>query len=79
MKLTGVQQAQIARYALSHGYQAAIRRHCEEYCIEVRESSVSTWKSKYVAALDRWGFRGKWRSCDKYTTFEEQRPSNTFR
>ena len=53
MKLTGVQQAQIARYALSHGNQAAIRCYCEEYSTELRKSSVSTWKSKYVAELDR--------------------------
>ena len=53
VKLTGVQQAQVARYALSHGNQAAIRRYCEEYSTELKESSVSTWKSKYVAELDR--------------------------
>ena len=52
MKLTGVQQAQIARYALSHGNQAAICRYNEEYSTEIRESSVSTWKSKYVTELD---------------------------
>ena len=42
VKLTGVQQAQVARYALSHGNQAAIRRYCEEYSTELRESSIST-------------------------------------
>ena len=53
VKLTGVQQAQIARYALFHGNQAAIRRYNEEYSTEIKESSVSTWKSKYVNELDR--------------------------
>ena len=53
VKLTGVQQAQIARYACSHGNQAAICWYSEEYSTEIRENSVSTWKSKYVAELDR--------------------------
>ena len=53
VKLTGVQQAQIARYVFSHGNQAAIRRYNKEYTTEIRESSVSMWKSKYVAELDR--------------------------
>ena len=37
VKLTGVQQAQIARYALFYGNQAAIRRYNEEYSTEIKE------------------------------------------
>jgi len=50
--LTGVQQAEVARYAFSHGNKAAIRRYGEEYSTEIKDSSVSTWKSKYAEELD---------------------------
>ena len=51
--LTGVQQAEVARYAFSHGNKAAIRRYGEEYSTEIKDSSVGTWKSKYAEELDR--------------------------
>ena len=47
VKLTGVQQAQIARYACS--CQATIHQYNEEYASEIWESSVSTWKSKTLS------------------------------
>lgn len=53
VKLTGVQQAQIAKYALFHGNKEAIRQFTKQYCVEIRESSVSTWKAKYTAELNR--------------------------
>ena len=49
--LTGVQQAEVARYAVSHGNKAAISRCSKEYSVEIKDSSVSTWKSKYVKNL----------------------------
>jgi len=43
--LTGVQQAQVARFALLHGNQA--------YSTKIKDSSVSTWKLKYVEEFGR--------------------------
>ena len=40
VKLTGVQQAQIARYTLFHGNQAVIRRYNEEYSVKYTEVEV---------------------------------------
>ena len=37
VKLTGVQQAQIAKYALFHGNKEAIRQFTKQYCVEIRE------------------------------------------
>ena len=51
--LTGVQQAQVARYAFSYGNKAAIHRYSEEYSTNIKDSSVSTWKSKYAKEFDR--------------------------
>ena len=51
--LTGVQQAQVARYGFSHGNQAAIRRYNDEYSTDIKDSSLSTWKSKYVEEFGR--------------------------
>jgi len=51
--LTGVQQAEVARFALAHGNQAAIHRYTEEYSSKIKDSSVSTWKSKYVEEFSR--------------------------
>ena len=53
VKLTGVQQAQISKYALSHRNKEAIRRFSKQYCVEIRGSSVSTWKAKYVVELNQ--------------------------
>jgi len=42
IKLTGVQQAQIVRYAFVHGNKEAIRYYTKQYCVpEIAESSVS--------------------------------------
>ena len=38
-------------YAISHGSKEAIRHYMKQYCVEIRESSVSTWKGKYTAEL----------------------------
>jgi len=52
VKLTGVQQAQIARYAFTHGNKEAIHYYTKQYCVlEIAESSVSTWKAKYTEEM----------------------------
>ena len=38
IKLTGIQQAIIAKYAFAHGNQKAIRRFTKQYCVEIRET-----------------------------------------
>ena len=38
----------ISKYALSHGNKEAIRRFSKQYCVEIQESSVSTWKASGV-------------------------------
>ena len=53
VKLTPVQQAQIAKYALANGNKAAILRYTKEFQTEIKMSSVSTWKAKYVSELKR--------------------------
>ena len=53
VKLTPVRQAHIAKYALANGYKAAILRYTEEFQTEIKMSSVSTWKAKYVSELKR--------------------------
>ena len=52
-KLTPVQQAQTAKHAFAFGNQAAIRRYAREFRSEIKDSSVSTWKAKYVAEMKR--------------------------
>ena len=53
VKLTPVQQAQIAKYALANGNKAAILRYTKEFQTEIKMSLVSTWKAKYVSELKR--------------------------
>ena len=45
VKLTPVQQAQIAMYTLANGNKAAILRYMKEFQTEIKMSSVSTWKA----------------------------------
>ena len=51
VKLTSVQQAQIAKYALANSNKAAILRYTKEFQTEIKTSSISTWKAKYVSEL----------------------------
>ena len=51
VKLTPVQQAQIAKYALANGNKAAIVRYTKEFQTQIKMSSVSTWKAKYESEL----------------------------
>ena len=50
-KLTPEQQAQIGKYASMHGNAAALRRFSKELDIDLKESSVRTWRSKYMAEV----------------------------
>ena len=51
IRLTPVQQAQIAKHAFTFGNQAAIRRYAREFHTEIKDSAVSMWKLKYVAEM----------------------------
>ena len=51
MKFTPVQQAQVAKYAVENGNQAAIRHYSKEFCAEVKKSTLSTWKLKYLEEI----------------------------
>ena len=48
LKFTLTQQAQAAKYTVENGNQAAIHRYSKEFCAEIKESTLSTWKSKYL-------------------------------
>jgi len=50
---TGVQQAQMAKYAIDNGNKAAIERYSKEFLVQIKESSLSTWKSKYYEEVKR--------------------------
>ena len=52
VKLTEVEQSPIAKYACFHWSHTMICQFSEEYFTEIRESSVNTWKAKYVTELD---------------------------
>ena len=58
-KLTPKKQAEIAQYAVLHGNKAAIHHFSQELGFGIKESSVSTWKSKYQAELKRVRRRGR--------------------
>ena len=58
LKFTSTQQAQVAKYTVENGNQAAIRRYSKELCAEskelcaeIKESTLSTWKSKYLSEI----------------------------
>ena len=48
LKFTPTQQAPAAKYAIKNGNQAAIRRYSKEFCTEIKQNTLSTWKSKYL-------------------------------
>ena len=51
MKFTPVQQAQVAKYAVENGNKVAIHHYSKEFCSDIKESTTSTWKSKYLEEL----------------------------
>ena len=52
-KFSPEQQAEIGKYASLNGNQAAIRHFSKQLGIELKVTSVQTWKTKYVAELNR--------------------------
>ena len=44
-------QAKIAQYACEHGNKAAMERFSTLLGFDIKKSSVSTWKMKYLAGL----------------------------
>ena len=56
-KYTPTQQAMIGEYASIHGNLAAVRPSTKKLGVEVKESSVRTWKVKYRAEIE-WKKRG---------------------
>ena len=59
-RFTPTQAAQVAKYAVEHGNQAAIRRYSKEFCTEIKDSTLSTWKSKYCSAIKECQKEGKY-------------------
>ena len=52
-KYTPAQQAMIGEYASMHGNLAVVRDFTKKLGVEVKESSVRTWKVKYRAEIER--------------------------
>ena len=52
-KLTPEQKASIGEYASLHGNQAAIHRFSKQLGVEMKPTSVQTWKGKYLAEISR--------------------------
>ena len=52
-KFSPEQQAAIGKYASLHANQAAIRHFSKQLEVELKVTSVHTWKIKYLAELNR--------------------------
>ena len=52
-KFTPEQQAAIAKYASIHGNQAAVVKFSKELEVQLKVTTVQTWKTKYLAELRR--------------------------
>ena len=52
-KFSPEQQAAIGRYASINGNQAAIRHFSKQLEVDLKVTSVQTWKTKYVTELNR--------------------------
>jgi len=50
---TGVQQAQMAKYTIDNANKAAIEHYSKEFCVKIKESSLSTWKTMYYEEVKR--------------------------
>ena len=59
-RFTSTQAAQVAKFAVEHGNQAAIRRYSEEFRLVIKDSTLSTWKSKYCDAIKECQKGGKY-------------------
>ena len=65
-RFTPTQVAQAAKFAVEHGNQAAIRRYSEEFRMEIKDSTLSTWKSKYCAAIKDCQREGKYAESGEF-------------
>ena len=61
-KFTPEQKASIGEYASLHGNQAAIRHFSKQLGVEMKPTSVQTWKGKYLAEISRKRKAGE--TCD---------------
>ena len=52
-KFSPEQQAAIGKYASLNGNQAAIQHFSKQLGVELKVTSVQTWKTKYLAELNR--------------------------
>ena len=52
-KFSPQQQAAIGKYASSNGNQAAIQHFSKQLGVDLKVISVQTWKTKYLAELNR--------------------------
>ena len=46
------QQAQVAKYAVEFGIQAAVRRFSKDFGVDLKGSTIRSWKAKYLAEVD---------------------------
>ena len=53
MKFTPEKKAQVTRYALESGNKQAIVRYSKQWGINLKESTVRTWKTKYTEGLQK--------------------------
>ena len=44
------QQAQVAKYAVEFGIQAAVRRFSKDFGVDLKKSTIRSWKAKYLTA-----------------------------
>ena len=51
MKFTPEQKAHFARYALESGNKRAIMKYSKQWGVDLKESTVRTWKTKYTEGL----------------------------
>ena len=51
MKFTPEEKAQVARYALESGSKRAIVKYSKQWGVDLKESTVRTWKTKYTEGL----------------------------
>ena len=70
-KFSPEQQAAIGKYASLHGNQAAVRHFSKQLEVELKLTSVHTWKIKYLAELNR---KRKAGETDNLTVKKRGRP-----
>ena len=51
MKFISEQKAHVARYVLESGIKRAIVRYFRQWGVDLKESTIRTWKTKYMEGL----------------------------